>query len=110
MKPVIAKRNALIGIAFAAVAATNLACAAGEDSEPRSLVVRYSDLDLTQAKDAHKLYHRIKLAARRVCDNEDRPKIYKECLSQAVGDAVEQVHSSQLSAIHHADTQFQPSG
>jgi UrcA family protein len=104
MKPVIAKRNTLIGIAFAAVAATNLACAAGEDSEPRSLVVRYSDLNLTQAKDAHKLYHRIKLAARRVCDNEERPRIYKQCQSQAVANAVERVHSSQLSAIHHDDT------
>jgi UrcA family protein len=106
-----AKRHALIGIAtLAAVATMNLAAATPQANEPRSTVVRYTDLDPSRPEDARRLYGRIERAGRLVCDNYPssdlkRLKEYEECLGRAVGEAVEKVRSEQVSAIRRAHNQ-----
>ena len=102
------KRRALITIAaLAAVATANLASAAPEGDEPRSVIVRYADLDPSQPGDARRLYSRIKRAARKVCDNYpssnvQRLMIYDECLGRAITAAVAQVRSEQVNAVLRA--------
>lgn len=110
MKAPIANRYALIGMALLAAALTaHLASAATSDgAAPRQTVVRFADLDLSRPADAHRLYGRIKKAAREVCDIQpsagvDSLRIYEGCLRKAVTDAVAQVQSSEVAAIERAD-------
>jgi UrcA family protein len=109
MKSTTVKRHALLGIALLAAALTaNLASAAPGNDEPRRAVVRYSDLDLSQPKDAQRLYRRIKGAAHAVCNNDPELdlgllKAYKACMTKAVTDAVDQVQSAQVAAIRRSD-------
>jgi UrcA family protein len=111
MKSSIAKRCALIGVAtVAAGLAVNQASAAPSDSEPTQVVVRYSDLDLSQPHDARTLYTRIRIAAREACGDvyrDDLARIVKfdACMEQAVTAAVAKVSSPQVSEIHQAQTQ-----
>jgi UrcA family protein len=103
-----AKRHALIGIgALAALATVNLAAATPEAGEPRTAVVRYTDLDPSRPVDARRLYARIKRAARAVCDNDpasdlERLREYEKCLGRAVTEAVDKVQSEQVRAIRRA--------
>jgi UrcA family protein len=112
MKPT-AKRHVLIVIGMlAAVTTVNLAAATPAAEAPRSRVVRYADLDLSRPEDARRLYGRIKRAARAVCDNEpfsdlERLRDYDKCLRQAVTEAVEKLHSEEVSAIPRTRDQRQ---
>jgi UrcA family protein len=107
-----AKRYVLGMALLAATALTaNLASAATAEDEPRQAVVSYSDLDLSQANDAHRFYRRLKQAARQVCDNSPQSDLlllneYETCMSKAVADAVAQVQSVQVAAIHRADARL----
>lgn len=97
------QRQLLIGLAGLALALTaNLAAAATpEDRDTRTVVVRFSDLDLTQPQDAHRLYVRIEDAARTVCG--DRPMTvnlmvaaaYRRCTKRLVDEAVAKVRATQ---------------
>lgn len=106
----VVKRYALVGIAaLAAVLTANLASATPEDDGPRTLVVRYSDLDLSQPGDARRLYARIKVAARSVCDNSPSSDLmrlaqYEKCMNQAIRRAVGTVNAAQLNKIREADS------
>jgi UrcA family protein len=103
------KRHALTGMAMLAAALlANLASAAEPNEETAQTVVRYSDLDLSQPTDAHRLYTRIKAAAREVCNNSPGydlklMRAYHACMTKAVNDAVSQVQSVQVAAIRRAD-------
>lgn len=107
-----AKRYALVGMAMLAAALTaNLASAQTPSNEPRQAIVKYSDLDLSRPNDAHVLYRRIKQAARAVCDSYPNSDLrllreYEMCLTNAVNDAVDQVQSVQVAAIHRSDTRL----
>jgi UrcA family protein len=102
------KRHVLIGLtALAAALTASLASAATTDGAPRTAVVRYSDLDLSKPRDAHRLYVRIKDAAREVCDNSpmsdlQRLRVYKQCMNEAVSNALAQVRASQPSQSLYA--------
>jgi UrcA family protein len=107
MKPIIAM--ALLAAALTA----NLASAATADGEARQAVVHYSDLDLSRPEDAHRLYTRIRGAAREVCEDLrsadlQRAQIYRQCLDKAVTDAVAKVQSAQVAAIANAHIQHLP--
>jgi len=112
MKSTTANRYALVATALLAASLTaNLASAATPDDGPKQTVVNFSDLDLSRPKDAHRLYSRIKYAARQVCDNNPSSdlrllKAYETCMAKAINDAVAQVQSMQVAAIHQADTRF----
>ena len=65
-----AKRRALIAIAALAAALTaNPASATSVDDEVRRAAGALPDLDLSRPEDAHRLYTRIRGAAREVCEN-----------------------------------------
>jgi len=108
-----AKRHTLTAIAIATLAAAltgNLASATTVRGGVNQAVVHYSDLDLSCPEDARRLYGRIRIAARDVCQNFRGPdlqrlRVYKQCRAKAVADAVAQVRSPQLAAIAGLDIQ-----
>jgi UrcA family protein len=113
MNPNIAKRCALIGIAtLAAGLAVNQASAAPWDDTPRSVVVHYSDLNLSQPQDARKLYGRIKEAAREACGDISSADLarfgqFHNCVDHAVTNAVAAISARQVKEIHEAQSQRQ---
>jgi UrcA family protein len=109
MNSSIAKRCAHVAIAIlAAGLIVNHAWAAPDDNQvARSVVVRYSDLDLSRPKDARTLYYRLHAAARWACSNigvqEDNLASlseYHRCIRDALTKAVASVGSEQLTEIH----------
>ena len=113
MNSTITKRCALIGIAtLAAGLAMNQASAATSDDQARGVVVRYSDLDLSQPHDASALYGRIRMAAGMACGDVGRESLarlakFHDCVEQAVSSAVAKVSSSRVTEIHEAQSQRQ---
>jgi UrcA family protein len=112
MKSVIAKGCAVAAIALVPVLTAHAGTPAlGAREETTQVVVQYKDLDLSQNKDAKRLYRRIVSAARIACDNNPesdlhRLALYKKCMRTAVTDAVAQVNSSQLTTIYHAEARW----
>ena len=110
MNSSIAKRCAHIAIATLAVGLTvNHAWAASpsETEVAPSIVVRYSDLDLSLPKDARTLFNRIHAAARSVCSNvhvEDGDlaalTVYHRCIQQAMANAVANVSAERLTEVY----------
>ena len=73
-------------------------------AEPYSVTVKYYDLDLSTLAGARTLYGRISAAARNVCGYEGRSitdqAFWNGCYRGAVADAVAQVGSPLLTAVH----------
>jgi UrcA family protein len=113
MKSIIAKHCALLATVTLATGLTvDHASAASEYEEPRNVVVRYSDLNLSQPHDVSTLYNRIQRAAREACENDEtgslaRLQQFHKCVDQAVTNAVAAVSSRQLTEIHEAQTHHQ---
>jgi UrcA family protein len=110
MKFAIANRYALTGAAALSLILTaRVAMATPQpDFQPKSVVVSYSDLDLSSRKDVSRLYGRIKRAAQEACDNPPLNELtrlvrYKSCLDQAITDAVARVNVPQLTSMHEAE-------
>ncbi|HVW70361.1 MAG TPA: UrcA family protein, partial [Steroidobacteraceae bacterium] len=87
--------------------AANFAVAAPVVDATQSVVVKYHDLDLSQPKDARKLYARIKYAAEKACGdvpNNELVRLQEQhaCVVRAVADAVAAVHSTRLTQIQQA--------
>jgi UrcA family protein len=100
-------RSALAGLAIACVAAS--AQAAGPvrpGKAPNTIVVDYSDLDLTDAGGTKTLYARLRYAAERACGGEPTTRefwarqIYGQCFEQALNDAVLDIDDATLRALH----------
>jgi UrcA family protein len=112
MKSTIAKRCALICVAtIGAGLAVNQASAASSD-EPRSVVVRYSDLNLANPQDARTLYARIQTAARVACGDVEVADLgrfaqFHNCINEAVTKAVSSVNMQRVTEIHEAQSQHQ---
>jgi UrcA family protein len=86
-----------------AAAGTTVAQPAG--AGPRSVVVRYGDLDLQNPAAVQTLYRRIRFAAREVCGPApprelDRRQPWLECYRAAVAEAVAQTGHAGLEALH----------
>jgi UrcA family protein len=109
MKSIFAKHCALLATATLATGLTvSHASAATTYEEPMNVVVRYSDLNLSQPRDARALYDRIQRAAREACDDHmyeslERLVRFHKCVNQAVTNAVANVSSKQLTEIHEAE-------
>jgi UrcA family protein len=110
MKSTIAKRCALICVAtVAAGLAVNQASAAPSDEAVKSVVVRFSDLNLAQPQDAQVLYSRIQRAAHEACADAESVDLarfarYHNCIDQAVTNAVATVNVHQVTEIHQAQS------
>jgi UrcA family protein len=91
---------------IAAVSATSFAAGPAAD-DPPSVKVHFDDLDLSTAAGANALYHRIWVAARRVC-----PDIYsrdlaivaasERCQATAIANAVRALNNPQVALVHAA--------
>jgi UrcA family protein len=110
MKSTIAKRCALICVAtVAAGLAVNQASAATFDEAAKSVVVRFSDLDLAQPQDARTLYSRIHKAAEVACGDVESVDLarfarYHNCIQQAVTNAVATLNVQRVTEIHEAQS------
>jgi len=103
----IAKRCVQIASAALAAGLTLNHAWADPTEAARSVVVRYSDLDLSRPKDVHTLYDRLHAAARSVCttsgvedDNLAALSEYHRCVQNAMTNAVANVGSERLAQIH----------
>jgi UrcA family protein len=88
----------LVGVA--AASAANAA-----DSEATAFVVRYSAEALTTDSGAQALYHRLTIAAEKVCENPVSEGLRispaeLECRKQALANAVEKIHNTRLAAAY----------
>jgi UrcA family protein len=113
MKSIIAKHCALLATATLATGLTvDHASAASAYEEPKNVVVRYSDLNLSQPQDASSLYNRIQRAARVACEDDEAESLarlqrFHKCVDQAVTNAVAAISSQRLTEIHEAQTHHQ---
>jgi UrcA family protein len=107
-------------LAGAGLLASTLTCHAEERTEDgrtvRTIAVDYADLDLTDARGLRTLYSRLERAADRVCGGAPsvreywaRP-IYRQCYEQALGDAVLNIGSPTLQAVHDSETRRSTAG
>lgn len=71
-----------------------------------SVVVSYTDLDLSEPAGAQTLYARLRSAAKKVCGNRPPPlelrasMAYQDCYNFALNKAVKRVNNQQLYALH----------
>jgi len=77
--------------------------------EAPSIVVKYSDLDLSTTEGATTLYKRIKAAASLVCPyGNARELSFKavgaSCRADAIERAVRSIHNTELAAVHDEHT------
>jgi UrcA family protein len=104
-------------IAAATFATASFSIAHADTSiEPRSVTVRFADLDTTNVQGAAVLFRRIRSAAESVCKDlrPDRQlglmQQYDNCLRVALGNAVAEIDRPMLTAyaaargVHSADT------
>ena len=99
-------RGALAFVAlFATSAVVTTTAAAATPAEAPSVRVRYDDLNLATEAGTKVLYSRIVNAARGVCAFADSRELSllamsERCQSAAIAKAVNDVHSTQLAAVH----------
>jgi UrcA family protein len=95
----------------AALVCSGLASASTRDN-PRSVVVKYGDLDLSTRHGVASLHSRLNRAAKQVCSPLDSRVLglreqYDQCVTDAVAQAVNTVGNPNLSLYHrygrHAD-------
>ena len=99
---------ALLGAVFV------LPAAASDFTQPRVAVVKYDDLDLTQERDAKKLYSRLRAAAREACSDFDsremkRKAQWRACYEDSLSKAVVQINRATVTALHARATQREKS-
>jgi UrcA family protein len=100
--------TSLIG-ALTLCAVAPAAFAAAPPDDLRRQVVSYADLDLTHPAGAQELYHRIRYAARDVCETSNyRLGPDRRCIEQAIARAVAEVGAPLLTTRHLAATDGQP--
>ena len=94
----------LSACAIAVLAMTASVAKAADATATSRIVVKYRDLDLGTERGALTLYHRIDLAAHKVCPDADRARLEDKmamwsCRRQARDRAVESISSPQLATL-----------
>ena len=100
-------KHVLAGLAIACI---SLSAQAGgpvrAGAAANTVVVDYSDLDLTDTGGIKTLYARLQYAAERACGGEPTVRemwarqIYGQCFEQALNDAVLNIDNATLRAVH----------
>jgi UrcA family protein len=103
---------ALIGMTVAACVGVGQASAATPEGDVPTIVVRYQDLDPSQARDAARLYQRIESAAQQVCSyyqpvGPAGMQQYRACVDSAIASAVAHVRSEEVTQIREAKLQHE---
>jgi UrcA family protein len=94
---------------FVSVAGTNAYAAQLKHGESYAVKVQYNLSDLATDAGAAKVYGKLKRAARRVCFETSeqwdarRTRHYWECYKAALAKAVDDVKSTNLTALHQQD-------
>jgi len=102
----VTKHTALIAIGAAALSLISFSASA--TLPPPQQEVNFSDLNLTVKQDAERLYRRLRTASTEVCSDFRKrhsvvmQKRYRECVSQAVENAVATIGNPSLTALHEA--------
>jgi UrcA family protein len=77
--------------------------AQANEQPPPSKTVKFNDLDIQTPEGAKVLYQRIRLAANRVCETNDRDPVMREatptCVDTAIDNAVKKVNAPYLTAL-----------
>ena len=101
-----------IAIRATCVAGIFLLAASAQAAEPSAYeksvqrkTVSYADLNMSSQADVAALYARLRAASRSVCGTHDLRDLamrrhHKDCVDQALSDAVEQVDHASLSTLH----------
>jgi UrcA family protein len=104
MNPIRTKLYAAICVLFGS-AAVGAPWTAAHASDPitTSKTVKYADLDIHTVEGAKVLYHRIRVAAREVCETNDGDPIMRAatsgCVNTAIDNAVKKVNAPYLTAL-----------
>jgi UrcA family protein len=111
-------RVVLVGkqAAFAAIGATVLSLysmTASAQLPPPQQRVDFEDLDLTKAQDTERLYRRLRFASQAVCSEFMKAASVRmrergrECIAQALTQAVETISHPSLTALHASKNDMQ---
>jgi UrcA family protein len=100
-----AKIGLLVLGTFAGVMAAGAASAGSLDSNPPSIVVKYSEQSLTTDEGVYTLYRRITSAAKQVCPdasirNFSVQRQVEQCRDQAIARAIQKIDNSRLAALY----------
>jgi UrcA family protein len=98
---------AMLMCGIGAAAAAGVAGAATQDSDVRTLAVKYDPTALETDSGARHLYARITNAAADVCPSFDPHFVSREvqmCREQAIAGAVAKVHNERLAAVYLSAT------
>jgi len=88
------------------VAGLTLAPLAALHAEPAQVTVSFADVNLSSPPGIATLYARLQGAAREVCGSEPQTReftihgAWARCVGAALDDAVAQIHSAELAALH----------
>jgi len=96
---------ALVALAVAGVLGIGTASAAGTDSDVPSIVVKYSDQDLSTDRGVKDLYVQTVRAAKQVCHDATIRDLklqheVDQCRNQAIARAIHKIDNSQLAALY----------
>ena len=101
----------LIATAMVSAFASSFAvvCAAADDTETVSVVVKFEDLNVANPQGAATLYGRIAAAAHNVCGSYDSDDVFHHgsrsrvnaCVRKAIADAVTRVGQPELLAVYN---------
>jgi UrcA family protein len=101
----------LIATAIVSAFASSFAvvCAAADDTETVSVVVKFGDLNVSNPQGAATLYGRIVAAAHNVCGSYDSNDVFHHgsrarvnaCVHKAIADAVTRVGQPELFAVYN---------
>lgn len=98
--------STIAALGASALALFSVAAAATTTLPAPSYEVRFADLDLANKHDTQRLYSRLRIAAREVCSDFAERKSplmrdrYKDCMNQALGDAIETIGNPALTTLH----------
>lgn len=89
--------------------AAGAASAADRSATSRDITVKFSNAQLTNEADAEQVYRKLRLAARRVCDDiaggnrtlVERMHV-RQCVDAALADAVRKIDQPRLTALHRS--------
>ncbi len=87
-------KNSITLVAVAAFITCSAAVAQADAFEPKSILVKFADLDTSNAQGAATLYGRLSSAAKSVCQDLEpgrelaRVRVYKDCIHAALSDAI----------------------
>ena len=106
--------NVLLALATAAFLGTSAEslCAPADPLAATAphMTIRFRDLNLSDARDVEKLYLRIRLAAKMVCNEASsssdgsRMSHWTRCFNATIDDAVVRINRPTLTALHNSKT------